>query len=203
MRVHFGALRVLNDDYVDGGKGFGLHPHDNMEIISIPLSGDLEHKDSMGNVAVIRQNDVQIMSAGTGIYHSEYNKNKDAKVNFLQIWVFPKERNITPKYDQRTFLPENRLNKLQVVVSPDATDGSVIINQDAWFSLGTLQNGFKGVYNINKAGNGVYAFVIDGAVTVNGQSLNKRDGFGVWDVDSLSIEATNDAEVLLIEVPMN
>jgi redox-sensitive bicupin YhaK (pirin superfamily) len=203
MRVHFGALRVLNDDYVDGGKGFGLHPHDNMEIISIPLSGDLEHKDSMGNVAVIRQNDVQIMSAGTGIYHSEYNKNKDAKVNFLQIWVFPKERNITPKYDQRTFLPENRLNKLQVVVSPDATDGSVIINQDAWFSLGTLQNGFKGVYNINKAGNGVYAFVIDGAVTVNGQSLNKRDGFGVWDVDSLSIEATNDAEILLIEVPMN
>jgi redox-sensitive bicupin YhaK (pirin superfamily) len=157
----------------------------------------------MGNVAVIRQNDVQIMSAGTGIYHSEYNKNKDAKVNFLQIWVFPKERNITPKYDQRTFLPENRLNKLQVVVSPDATDGSVIINQDAWFSLGTLQNGFKGVYNINKAGNGVYAFVIDGAVTVNGQSLNKRDGFGVWDVDSLSIEATNDAEILLIEVPMN
>jgi quercetin 2,3-dioxygenase len=202
-RVQFGALRVLNDDFVEGGKGFGTHPHDNMEIVSIPLVGDLEHKDSMGNVAVIKQHDVQIMSAGTGIYHSEYNKNKDQKVNFLQIWVFPKVRNIQPQYGQKTFLPQDRLNKLQVVVAPDASSGGVVINQDAWFSLGTLQKGYNGNYTINKKGNGVYAFVIDGSVTINGQSLNKRDGFGIWEADSISVDSAVDSELLLIEVPMN
>lgn len=203
MRVQFGALRVLNDDFVDGGKGFGTHPHDNMEIISIPLAGDLEHKDSMGNVAVIKQHDVQIMSAGTGIYHSEYNKSKEDKVNFLQIWVFPKQRNIKPKYDQKTFLPEDRKNKLQVVVAPDASTGGVVINQDAWFSLGNLEKGFKTTYNVNKKGNGVYAFVINGDVTINGQTLHRRDGFGVWDVDTVTLDAASDAELLLIEVPMD
>jgi quercetin 2,3-dioxygenase len=202
-RVHFGALRVLNDDFVEGGKGFGTHPHDNMEIISIPLSGDLEHKDSMGNVAVIKQNDVQIMSAGSGIYHSEYNKNKDQKVNFLQIWVFPKQRNIQPRYGQKTFLPEDRVNKLQVVVAPEESTGAVAINQDAWFSLGKLQKGFKTNYMINKTGNGVYVFIIDGTVSVDGQKLNTRDGFGIWDAGSISVEAISDAEVLLMEVPMN
>ena len=202
-RVHFGMLRVLNDDIVAGGMGFGTHPHDNMEIISIPLSGDLEHKDSMGNTAVIRQHDVQIMSAGTGIYHSEYNKNKDKQVNFLQIWVFPKQRNITPRYDQRTFKPEDRQNKLQVVVSPEKDSEGVWINQDAWFHLGTLKQGFSTDYAINKNGNGVYAFVIDGDVTINGQKLNKRDGMGVWDTDKLSIAADSNAELLLMEVPMN
>jgi quercetin 2,3-dioxygenase len=201
-RVHFGALRVLNDDFVEGGKGFGTHPHDNMEIVSIPLSGDLEHKDSMGNVTVIRQNDIQIMSAGTGIQHSEYNKNKDKAVNFLQIWVFPKLKNIKPHYDQKTFLPEERVNKFQVVVAPNKDTGGVLINQDAWFSLGKLQSGFKTSYTINKTGNGVYAFVIEGNISVNGQSLNKRDGYGLWDVQSVSIEATPDSEILLIEVPM-
>lgn len=202
-RVHFGMLRVLNDDVVAGGMGFGTHPHDNMEIISIPLSGDLEHKDSMGNTAVIRQHDVQIMSAGTGIYHSEYNKNKDKQVNFLQIWVFPKQRNITPRYDQRTFKPEDRQNKLQVVVSPDKDSEGVWINQDAWFHLGTLKQGFATEYTINKNGNGVYAFVIDGDVTINGQKLNKRDGLGVWDTDKLNIAADSNAELLLMEVPMS
>ncbi len=201
-RVHFGALRVLNDDFVDGGMGFGRHPHDNMEIISIPLSGDLEHKDSMGNVAVIKQDDVQIMSAGTGIYHSEYNKNKDKKVNFLQIWVFPKVRNIEPRYDQITFKPEDRVNKLQQIVSPSKTDEGVWINQDAWFHLGNLKQGFKTDYAVKLKGNGVYAFVISGDVTINGQALNKRDGFGVWDVEKLSISADSDAELLLMEVPM-
>ncbi len=202
-RTHFGVLRVLNDDFVDGGMGFGTHPHDNMEIISIPLSGDLEHKDSMGNVAVIKQNDVQIMSAGTGIYHSEYNKNKEKKVNFLQIWVFPKERDVTPRYDQITFKPEDRVNKLQQVLSPSKTDEGVWINQDAWFHLGNLKKDFKTDYNIKQKGNGVYAFVLEGNVTINNQKLNKRDGFGVWDVDSISIAADSDAEILLMEVPMN
>ncbi|MBL7854789.1 MAG: pirin family protein [Cyclobacteriaceae bacterium] len=201
-RIHFGALRVLNDDIVEGGMGFGTHPHDNMEIISIPLEGDLEHKDSMGNTAVIRQNDVQIMSAGTGIYHSEYNKNKDKKVNFLQIWVFPKKRNIEPRYDQITFRPQDRVNKLQQIVSPSHEDDGVWINQDAWFNLGTFTKGFTTTYQLHQKGNGIYAFVIQGDVRVNGQLLNQRDGFGIWDVDGLEISADSDAELLLMEVPM-
>lgn len=201
-RTHFGKLRVLNDDFVDGGMGFGTHPHDNMEIISIPLAGDLEHKDSMGNVAVIRQNDVQIMSAGTGIYHSEYNKNKDAKVNFLQIWVFPKHRDIAPRYDQITFKPEDRVNKLQQIVSPSKTDDGVWINQDAWFHLGNLKKGFITDYTIKQKCNGVYTFVIEGEVTINSQKLNKRDCYGVWDTEKISIVADGDAEVLLMDVPM-
>jgi len=202
-RLSFGALRVLNDDVVDGGKGFGTHPHDNMEIISIPLSGDLEHKDSMGNVTVIRQNDIQIMSAGTGIQHSEYNKNKDKKVNFLQIWVFPKQRDIKPHYGQITLNPEDRINKLQQIVSPSKTDEGVWINQDAWFYLGKLKKDFKTEYGLNKKGNGIYAFVIEGDVTIHGQKLGKRDGMGISETDKISIVADNDAELLLMEVPMN
>lgn len=202
-RIHFGALRVLNDDFVDGGMGFGTHPHDNMEIISIPLSGDLEHRDSMGNVAVIKQNDVQVMSAGTGIQHSEYNKNKDKKVNFLQIWVFPKVRNIKPNYDQKNFDPKNRENKLQLIVSPDKGSEGVWINQDAKFYLGNLKKGFQTDYILSRKDNGVYAFVIQGDVTLNGQKLNKRDGFGIWDIDKFSITADSDAELLLMDVPMS
>ncbi len=203
MRVNFGALRVLNDDVVEGGRGFGRHPHDNMEIISIPLQGDLEHQDSMGNVAVIRQHDVQIMSAGTGIFHSEYNKNADQKVNFLQIWVFPKQRNIKPNYDQKTFRPEDRVNKMQLIVSPEKSGESVWINQDAWFYLGNLKKGFKGDQILNQHGNGFYAFVLDGSVTVNGQHLNRRDGFGVWDTEKITIDAVEDSELLIMEVPMD
>ncbi|MEQ9414439.1 MAG: pirin family protein, partial [Cyclobacteriaceae bacterium] len=201
-RMHFGALRVLNDDYVDGGMGFGKHPHDNMEIISIPLSGDLEHKDSMGNTTVIKQHDVQILSAGTGIQHSEYNKNKDEKVNFLQLWIFPKEKNITPRYDQKTFDPKERKNKLQQIVSPHETDSGVTINQDAWLYLSNFENGFNTSYTVNKKGNGVYVFVLNGDVTINDQKLNKRDGFGIWEVDEFSIFANSNAEVLFIEVPI-
>lgn len=201
-RIQFGALRVLNDDFVEGGMGFGTHPHDNMEIISIPLFGDLEHRDSMGNTTVIRQNDVQIMSAGTGIQHSEYNKNKDKKVNFLQIWVFPKVRNITPRYDQKTFDPKTRENKLQLIVSPDKGSEGVWINQEARFYLGNLKKGFQSEYKVSQRENGVYAFVIEGDVTMSGQKLNKRDGLGIWDTDQISITADSDAELLLMDVPM-
>ena len=201
-RMHFGALRVLNDDFVEGGMGFGKHPHDNMEIISIPLSGDLEHKDSMGNTTVIKQNDVQIMSAGTGVQHSEYNKNEGQKVNFLQLWIFPKVRDIAPRYDQKTFDPAERINKLQQIVSPVETDSGVTINQDAWLHLGNFENGFSTNYTIKNKGNGVYVFVLSGDVTINDQKLNKRDGFGIWEVDEFLISANPNAEILLIEVPM-
>ncbi|KUG09353.1 pirin family protein [Solirubrum puertoriconensis] len=201
-RIHFGALRVLNDDTVAGGMGFGRHPHDNMEIISIPLSGDLEHQDSMGNKAVIRQNDVQVMSAGTGIAHSEKNHNPDQEVKFLQIWVFPNKRNVAPRYDQQTFSPEQRHNQLLQVVSPNPDDAGVWIHQDAWFHLGKFDQGFGTEYQFKQAGNGVYAFVLEGDVTINGQPLHRRDGFGVWDTDRLSIQADSAAELLLMEVPM-
>ena len=203
LKINFGALRVLNDDIVQGGMGFGTHPHDNMEIISIPLSGDLEHKDSMGNTGAIRENDVQIMSAGSGIQHSEYNKNKDRLVNFLQIWVFPKKRNITPRYDQRTLNPGDRVNKLQVIVSPlGSDDDSVKINQDAWFALADLEKEKSVNYDLHDKTHGVYVFVIDGDVTVNGTKLNKKDGLGVSETESLSITADTNSKVLLMEVPM-
>jgi quercetin 2,3-dioxygenase len=202
-RVHFGLLRVLNDDIVKGGNGFGQHPHDNMEIVSIPLKGALEHGDSTGGRGIIKSGEVQIMSAGSGIAHSERNASKDEDVNFLQIWVFPKERDIKPRYDQKLFATEDRKNKFQTVLSPDKNDKSLWINQDAWFSLGTLSKEFNGEYTVQKPGNGVYVFVVEGEVTVSGQKLNKRDGFGVWETDKISIAADSDAEVLLMEVPMN
>jgi redox-sensitive bicupin YhaK (pirin superfamily) len=200
-KVNFGMLRVLNDDVITGGSGFGTHHHDNMEIISLPLYGALEHKDSTGTNAVINENDVQIMSAGTGIKHSEYNHYKDKETNFLQIWVFPKKRNITPRYDQKSFQAEDRINQFQTVVAPDKEE-AVWINQDAWFSLANLKTDYSGSYEIKKDGNGVYLFVLNGNVTVNGQSLFKRDAIGVWDVDALDIVSNTDAEVLLIDVPM-
>jgi redox-sensitive bicupin YhaK (pirin superfamily) len=200
-KVHFGMLRVLNDDVITGGSGFSTHPHDNMEIVSIPLYGGIEHKDSTGTNAVIKQNDVQIMSAGTGIRHSEYNHYKDQETNFLQVWVFPEKRNITPRYDQKTFKPEERINRFQTVVAPD-DDKAVWINQDAWFSLANLISAFSTSYKIKKEDNGVYIFVIEGAITVNRQSLFKRDAFGIWDVETLDITADTDAEILLIDVPM-
>lgn len=200
-REHFGALRVLNDDFVAAGMGFGMHPHKNMEIVTIPLEGDLEHKDSMGNHGVIRKNDVQIMSAGTGIYHSEMNGNKDKDVKFLQIWVFPKENEIKPRYDQVTLKVEDRVDKFQLIVSPKKEE-SMWINQDAFFSLGHLTKGKQIDYSLNVKGNGVYAFVIEGDVTINGHKLNKRDGLGILDIESFSLIADSESEVLLMEVPM-
>ena len=202
-RVHFGMLRVLNDDVVKGGMGFGQHPHDNMEIISIPLKGALEHGDNTGGHGFIKSGEVQIMSAGSGITHSEKNASKTEEVNFLQVWVFPKERNIQPRYDQKEFKAEERLNKFQTVVSPEKGSNALWINQDAWFQLTNLKKGTVMDYILNRKDNGVYAFLIEGTVTIDNQKLNKRDGFGVWDTDKLSITADSDAEVLLIDVPMN
>jgi quercetin 2,3-dioxygenase len=202
-RIHFGALRVLNDDIVAPGMGFGTHPHDNMEIISIPLDGDLEHKDSMGNVTVIRNGDIQVMSAGTGIFHSEYNKNSDREVKFLQIWVFPDKKNVEPRYDQITLNPADRHNRFQQILSPSPGDEGVWIHQNAWFHLGRLDAGTEAFYLIKAQGNGVYAFILDGAVTVNGQELETRDGFGIKNSENLTILARTNAEILLMEVPMN
>ncbi|MFN7313219.1 MAG: pirin family protein [Bacteroidota bacterium] len=201
-RMNFGVLRVLNDDIITGGSGFPTHPHDNMEIISIPLFGDLEHKDSMGNVSVIKQFDIQAMTAGTGIKHSEYNKNISKEAHFLQIWLFPRKAGLKPSYDQKTFKPESRENKLEVIVSPEGKDGGISIHQDAWFSMGRLQKGKSAQYNLKRKGNGVYAFVIEGSVTINGQALDKRDGLGIWDVNQLNIKTTNGCELLLMDVPM-
>jgi redox-sensitive bicupin YhaK (pirin superfamily) len=202
-RIHFGALRVLNDDIVDGGMGFGMHPHENMEIISIPLEGDLEHKDSMGNSAVIRHGDIQVMSAGTGVYHSEFNKNKDKKVKLLQIWVFPNKRNVTPRYDQITLNPLDRKNKFQQLVSPNPDDAGMWIHQNAWFNLGTFDGEMQQEYKLHDAKNGVYAFIIKGSATINGQSLSTRDGLGIWNTEELNIITLQpDTELLLMEVPM-
>jgi redox-sensitive bicupin YhaK (pirin superfamily) len=201
-RMHFGVLRVLNDDTVSPGMGFGTHPHDNMEIISIPLEGDLEHKDSMGNVAVIRNGDIQVMSAGTGIRHSEYNRNADKTVKFLQIWVFPNKKDVTPRYDQISLKSADRRNKLQQILSPSTDDEGVWIHQDAWFHLGSFDKGFQTKYHLRKPGNGVYAFLIEGELKVNGQQLKRRDGFGIWNLSELTLEATEKTELLLMEVPM-
>jgi len=202
-RIHFGALRVLNDDTVEAGMGFGKHPHDNMEIISIPLEGDLEHKDSMGNVAVIKHGDIQVMSAGTGIFHSEYNKNKDKRVKFLQVWVFPNKKNVTPRYDQITLDVADRHNTFQQILSPDKEDAGVWIYQDAWFHLGKFDKGITKEYRLKKSGNGVYVFILNGEVAVNGVNLAERDGMGITDIERLTVTAiSQDAEVLLMEVPM-
>ena len=202
-RMHFGVLRVLNDDRVSEGMGFGTHPHDNMEIISIPLEGDLEHKDSMGNTATIKHGDIQVMSAGTGITHSEYNPNKDRLVKFLQIWVFPNKRNVTPRYDQITLHAEDRHNKLQQILSPNSDDEGVWIHQDAWFHLGKFDKDIETDYTLKKEGNGVYAFVLKGQFMLNEHQLDERDGLGIWDVAALKLKAlSEDAEILLMEVPM-
>lgn len=202
-RMNFGVLRVLNDDRVDAGMGFGTHPHDNMEIISIPLEGDLEHKDSMGNMAVIKKGDIQVMSAGTGIHHSEYNRNKDKLTKFLQIWVFPNKKNVSPRYDQITLNEKDRHNKLQQILSPSADDEGVWIHQDAWFHLADFDKEISTEYKIKKNGNGVYAFILSGEIEINGNKLGTRDGLGIWDVDTLNIKALSKSEFLLMEVPMN
>jgi quercetin 2,3-dioxygenase len=201
-RMHFGVLRVLNDDQVQAGMGFSTHPHDNMEIISIPLEGDLEHKDSMGNVAVIRNGDVQVMSAGTGITHSEYNKNRDKQVKFLQIWVFPNKRDVKPRYDQLTLKAEDRKNKLQQIISPNPDDEGVWLHQEAWFHLGQFDSGRETIYSVKRKGNGVYAFLLSGAMEINGQKLMPRDGLGIWDANQLSLKSLKPSEILLMDLPM-
>jgi len=201
-RMNFGALRVLNDDSVAAGMGFGTHPHDNMEIISIPLEGDLEHRDSMGNVAVIRNGDIQVMSAGTGIRHSEYNKNTDLPVKFLQIWVIPDRKNVNPRYDQVTLNPDDRTNRLQQIVSPDPAGEGVWIHQQAWFFLGKFDRGLQENYTVKKPGNGVYFFVLSGKMTIAGQDLSARDGLGVWETSGIHLTAESESSLLVMEVPM-
>lgn len=201
-RIQFGALRVLNDDIVAGGRGFGEHPHDNMEIITIPLRGALQHKDNTGGEGVIRAGEVQVMSAGTGVLHSEVNASASEEVNLLQIWVFPNVRNVKPRYDQKAFQAEGRNNQWQTIVSPVQNTEALWIHQNAWFSLGNFSKGKRTEYKLNKSGNGIYIFIIEGDVIVNDQKLNKRDGLGVWEVDKLSFTAESDAQILLMEVPM-
>ncbi len=203
-RMHFGALRVLNDDTVAPGMGFGTHPHKNMEIISIPLQGDLEHKDSMGNLAIIKSGDIQVLSAGTGITHSEYNKNKDKEVQFLQIWIIPNKLDVAPRYDQITLKKENRINQFEQVLSPSPDDAGVWIHQDTWFHMANLDKGKELKYELkNPLKNAVYVFVLKGSLVVNNNVLSDRDGMGIWDVNSLDITAESYSEILVMEIPMD
>lgn len=202
-RIQFGALRVLNDDTVAPGMGFGTHPHDNMEIITIPLEGALEHKDSMDNVGVIEADEIQVMSAGTGVYHSEYNRNKDQAVSLLQIWVFPNEQNVKPRYDQKNIKDLKKVNDLYPVVNPDPEAPGMWIHQDAWFHMGDFDTTTELEYDLHKKGNGVYAFLIEGTAEIAGEKLQKRDALGVWDTDGFSLKANPHSRILLIEVPKN
>ena len=202
QRMNFGVLRVLNDDTIAGGKGFGTHHHDNIEIINIPLDGDLRHKDNMGNGTVIKSGDVQVMSAGTGITHSEFNANPDQEVKLLQIWLFPNQRNVKPRYDQLSLQSIKKKDTFYQILSPNSSDDGVWIHQNAWFSLGEFTSTKQLNYDLKSNQNGVYAFIIEGQATIQNQKLDKRDGFGVWNTNSLDITATKGAKILLMEVPM-
>jgi quercetin 2,3-dioxygenase len=201
-RMHFGVLRVLNDDTVAAGMGFNSHPHDNMEIITIPLEGDLEHKDSMGNQAVIRQGDVQVMSAGTGIFHSEFNHNRDREVKLLQIWLFPNKKNVEPRYDQVSIRDLAVKDAFFQVLSPRAGDPGVWIHQDAWFHMGEFSAGSQAVYELKDPSNGVYSFLIEGEAEIAGHTLGRRDGLGTWENGRIEYRSVTDSRVLLMEVPM-
>ncbi|MGN6645433.1 MAG: pirin family protein [Cytophaga sp.] len=203
-REQFGALRVLNDDIIEAGYGFGMHPHNNMEIITIPLEGALKHKDSMGHTSVIKAGDVQVMSAGKGLMHSEYNASETEALNLLQIWVFPKHRNIDPRYGEKTFEPESMKGKWLNIVSPiEDTGGALQINQDAWFSLGKFEKGSSVSYAKKRAGNGLYVFVIEGGIEVEDEALSRRDAIGIEGSDEINIEIKDHAYVLIMDVPMN
>lgn len=201
-RIHFGVLRVLNDDIVAPANGFDKHPHDNMEIITIPLSGSLEHKDSMGNKTVISEGEIQVMTAGTGILHSEYNKSNSEDVKFLQIWVFPREKNLKPRYSQVTIADISKKDELSQIVSPNKEDQGAWINQDAWFHLGDLSKGWEDSYKLKKSTSGVYLFLIEGKVSVEGIELKKRDGLGIAETDIINIKALEPSKLLLMELPV-
>lgn len=202
-KVHFGLLRVLNDDFIAGGGVFHTHPHDNMEIVTIPFTGAIRHKDSTGGEGIIKAGDIQIMSAGSGVQHSEANASATEPTTLFQIWVFPKERNIKPRYDQRTFDITQRENQWQTVVSPLDADNALWINQDARFSLANLQGGKSLTYTNGYAQNGVFLVVINGTVEIDGQILNKRDALGIAETESFTVKASEDAELLAIEIPMH
>ncbi|MCC6384461.1 MAG: pirin family protein [Bacteroidia bacterium] len=203
-RVHFGKLRVLNDDTIEAGKGFGTHPHDNMEIITIPLSGSLEHKDSLLNGAVIRSGEVQVMSAGKGILHSEFNSSASGPVNLFQIWIFPKIKNVQPRYGKAAFDVNDRRNKFQLLVQPGPVDSGLWIYQDAFLSMGNFEKNFLGTYSVHKAGNGVYMMVVKGVFEINGELLSQKDALGVWNTHNIQfLSKADNSELLMIEVPMN
>lgn len=202
-KMHFGALRVLNDDVVAPGRGFGMHPHENMEIITIPLKGNLEHEDSMGNKGVIKEGDVQVMSGGTGVIHSEYNKSKEEEVAFLQIWLFPRAQNLSPRYDQVNIKELKVKNKFYQIISPNKDEQGAWINQDAWFYMGEFDAGMEEKYNLHNKENGVYFFILDGDVEIEGKKLSKRDALGIWNINNLNVKTLSNAQILLIEVPMN
>lgn len=199
-RMGFGALRVINDDIIAGGRGFGMHPHRDMEIITIPLKGILKHEDSEGNSSDIKKGEVQIMSAGTGILHSEHNAQTDKEVTLLQIWVLPKKMSVKPRYEQKAF--EYKSNAATLVVSPDGREGSVSINQDAYFSFVNLDAGKELTYDRKQAGNGVYIFVISGEAEIDGRKFSTRDGIGIPNFSSLEIKAEAKTEILFMEIPM-
>ncbi len=201
-RVHFGALRVLNDDIVAPSMGFGKHPHDNMEIITIPLKGALKHQDSMGNSSVIESGEVQVMSAGTGVQHSEVNAKHDEAINLFQIWIFPNKQNVAPRYDQIRYDEESMRNNFLQVVSPNPDDAGTWIHQDAWIHLSQIEAGTNLRYEMKKSGNGVYILNIDGTFEIAEQTLNNRDAIGIWETESVTIHANKSGRLLLIEVPM-
>jgi quercetin 2,3-dioxygenase len=201
-RIHFGMLRVINDDIIEPGEGFGTHPHENMEIITIPISGSLAHKDSMGHEGIITENEIQVMSAGSGLTHSEYNASDKVPVNLLQIWVFPNEKNVKPRYDQKIFGTHLIKNTIHTLVSPEKGNDTLWINQEAYFSLSDLDKGKSLEYKINKNGNGVYVFVIKGKITINDDNLGERDGMGIEQVEVINIKAESDSKLLFVEVPM-
>lgn len=202
-KVHFGLLRVLNDDIVAPGTGFGMHPHDNMEIVTIPLQGTLEHRDSMGNIGTIKPNEIQAMSAGSGLMHSEYNHSKTEPINLLQIWVFPKERNIEPRYEQKVFSENDKLYKFKTIVAPVKSDDVMWINQDAYFSIGKFNEDTIQNYSIQHTGNGAYIFIIEGEAAIANEALEKRDAIGIWETTNFELKIKANSEILIIEVPMN
>ena len=202
MRERFGLLRVLNDDTIAGGTGFEEHPHANMEIVSIPLQGALKHRDSMGNSTVIRTGEIQIMSAGTGIRHSEYNFYANEETKFLQIWIFPKLKNIVPRYDQKKFASPMPLNVIQTYVSPQKDGDTIWINQDAWLSRASISTQNEVNYKRNSKTSGIFLFLISGEVTVDDQTLKERDALGLTETEVVTVKAAKDSDILIIEVPM-
>jgi redox-sensitive bicupin YhaK (pirin superfamily) len=202
-RVNFGMLRVLNDDTIEGGQGFGKHPHSDMEIVTVPLEGALAHKDSTGGEGVIYPDEIQVMSAGTGILHSEFNHLSEGDSKLLQLWIFPDKKGYKPRYDQKFFDSEERKNKFQFIVTPEKKNGNLWLNQDAYLSLTDLEKDKSLNYNIHTKGNGVYLFLIEGKITIDNESLSRRDGIGIWDTEEFSITANENSKILLIEVPMN
>lgn len=201
-KVQFGMLRVLNDDTIAAGMGFGTHPHDNMEIITIPLEGDLAHKDSMGNGTTIKSGDIQVMSAGTGIQHSEFNPNHNHHTKLFQIWLFPKYRNVEPRYQQITLDKSLEKNDFAQILSPNPDDAGVWIHQDAWFYLSDFDADFSKKLSLKKEGNGFYIMNIEGEIEVNGQKLGRRDAVGIWETNEIEIKANSNAKFLVMEIPM-